>query len=183
MKAVFTLLSALFVFGLQAQGTLQFNRVLLLDNSMSSYTVPAGKVWKIEQVSSVRGRYAYAYSQNYTSNSWSTSSPNPCTGSPSGTSNVDRVLYTDCPTFGQVQINGYAYTFDSSSPVWLPAGSVVTVPGSSCVHQVNVTIAAVPYYTNLWGSNIYICGPVNLASGTTVPNSNLVSIIEFNVVP
>jgi hypothetical protein len=33
---------------LSAQGTLQFNRVLLLDHSQSPYTVPAGKVWKVE---------------------------------------------------------------------------------------------------------------------------------------
>ncbi len=49
----------LFVFGfmgVKAQGTLQFNQVLTLESSVSSclicWTVPAGKVWKIESASS-----------------------------------------------------------------------------------------------------------------------------------
>jgi hypothetical protein len=45
-----------------AQGNLQFNQVLILDGNTSTptYTVPAGKVWKVESatISSINGYLA-----------------------------------------------------------------------------------------------------------------------------
>ena len=45
-------------FGLLAQGNLQFNQVLLLNNG-TTYSVPAGKVWKLEGV--VFNSYSITY--------------------------------------------------------------------------------------------------------------------------
>lgn len=50
----FSLLVGSLVFGVKAQGTLQFNQVKLVT---SSETVPVGKVWKLESVMSPEQRY------------------------------------------------------------------------------------------------------------------------------
>ena len=46
---------------LQAQGNLQFNQVLLLNNG-TTYTVPLGKVWKLE--SAVYNTYNISYASS-----------------------------------------------------------------------------------------------------------------------
>ena len=88
-----------------AQGNLQFNQVLYLSNTsdnQTQWTVPAGKVWKIEAlgvVSSTLTVYinnAFAF---YYAGTYSNSSP-----------------------------SGY-YRNADASPIWLPAGSVL---GHNC---------------------------------------------------
>ena len=59
MKNLLFLLFLFFSLSFTAQGNLQFNQVLLLDGNTTTptYTVPAGKVWKVESatISSVNG--------------------------------------------------------------------------------------------------------------------------------
>lgn len=56
MKGFYLLFFILGFLSVKAQGTLQFNQVLTLESSTSSctvcWTVPAGKVWKVEMASS-----------------------------------------------------------------------------------------------------------------------------------
>lgn len=56
MKKILSVLFLLCGMQMFAQGSLQFNQVLILENSTnnctSCWTVPAGKVWKVEHVSS-----------------------------------------------------------------------------------------------------------------------------------
>lgn len=56
MKHFYLLFFILGFLSVKAQGTLQFNQVLTLESSTSSctvcWTVPAGKVWKVEMASS-----------------------------------------------------------------------------------------------------------------------------------
>ena len=52
-KAVLLSLFFLFFSSIYSQGNLQFNQVLNLEftgSSITSYTVPAGKIWKLENV-------------------------------------------------------------------------------------------------------------------------------------
>ena len=90
----------LFFFGLfNAQGNLQFNQVLLLSasaNNTAQWTVPLGKVWKIESL----GGYAacvYVYLNNQMAFEHS----------------------------GPVVSSGGYYRHSASSPIWLPAGTVL----------------------------------------------------------
>ena len=91
--------------GLRAQGNLQFNQVLYLSNNsdnQTQWTVPPGKVWKMEAVGVassslnvyVNNALAFIYAGAYSN---------------SGTS-------------------GY-YRNADASPIWLPAGSVL---GHAC---------------------------------------------------
>jgi hypothetical protein len=56
MKRFYLLFFILGFLSVKAQGTLQFNQVLTLESSTSNclvcWTVPAGKVWKVEMASS-----------------------------------------------------------------------------------------------------------------------------------
>ncbi len=60
---------------LKAQGTLQFNQVLLLENSTTSctacWTVPAGKVWKVEMASSNSENLVSLWLNNKEVGTWS----------------------------------------------------------------------------------------------------------------
>jgi hypothetical protein len=57
-KQIFLILFLVFGNFSFAQGNLQFNQVLLLNNG-TSYTVPSGKVWKLE--SAVYNTYSITY--------------------------------------------------------------------------------------------------------------------------
>ncbi len=105
--------------GLFSQGTLQFNRVLLVEQS--DQTVPAGKVWKVE---------SYTASSTY--------------GLHSGTPQNHVILVNN-----QSRIVGMSAGFNtnysggthgsgqfSSFPMWLPAGTVLRA--SSNVSQLSV---------------------------------------------
>ena len=87
---------------LKAQ-TLQFSRVMILNNSVS-YTVPAGKVWKVE--SAVYNSYQIGYSQ------------------------TSRVVIDGATTelIPFVFYDGNAYArapISTSFPMWLPAGTTI----------------------------------------------------------
>ncbi len=181
VRSLFVLMAVAVSGWASAQGTLQFNRVLLLDHSQSPYTVPAGKVWKIEQAVSSQGSFVSAFNPTYSNITWSTGSPNPCTGAVSGNTNYAYLVYTTCRPLAPLLVNGYKYNFNSQQPVWLPASTVLTVPGTNCVNQVNVSLGALPYYDTQLGN--YLCGPLSITAGTPVPNAYIISVIEFNIQP
>lgn len=167
---------------LSGQGTLQFNQVLVLDASSSVYTVPAGKVWKLENYSSATARYVNG-TGTALSATWSVTNPNPCDGSTSGSASVTRVTYAACQQYNnQLLINGMPISFSNDRPMWLAAGHTVELNQRICVHGATLNIAAgVPYYDN--GVGVYDCGPLSVTLGQLVPNTALLSVIEFNVVP
>ena len=82
-----------------AQGNLQFNQVLLLSatsNNASQWSVPLGKVWKIESI----GGYSpcvYVYLNN-------------------------QIAFEHS---GPVVSSGGYYRHSASSPIWLPEGTVL----------------------------------------------------------
>ncbi len=111
MKKFLSVLSffiALFFSTLTAQGTLQFNQVLLLQTSQSGTvllgTVPAGKVWKIEAVGGVPMSCFCGFSFDNGQN----------TAFHSG-GRLEGTQYRRWETEGMAQ-----------PPIWLPAGTPLT---------------------------------------------------------
>jgi hypothetical protein len=105
MRNLLFLLFLFFSWSFTAQGNLQFNQVLYLSantDNATQWTVPVGKVWKIEAVG-VYGSTLTVYLNGATSfiyaGSYSNSSP-----------------------------SGY-YRNADASPIWLPSGSIL---GQSC---------------------------------------------------
>jgi len=105
MKNLLFLLFLFFSLSFTAQGNLQFNQVVYLSantDNTTQWTVPVGKVWKIEAVG-VYGSTLTVYFNGATSfiyaGSYSNSSP-----------------------------SGY-YRNADASPIWLPGGSIL---GQSC---------------------------------------------------
>ena len=105
MRNLLFLLFLFFSLSFTAQGNLQFNQVVYLSantDNATQWTVPAGKVWKIEAVG-VYGSTLTVYLNGATSfiyaGSYSNSSP-----------------------------SGY-YRNADASPIWLPSGSIL---GQSC---------------------------------------------------
>jgi hypothetical protein len=66
MKTFLFLLVLFFLGSYNAQGNLQFNQVLVLDGNQNTptYTVPAGKVWKVESATISSGSGYLALSIN-----------------------------------------------------------------------------------------------------------------------
>jgi hypothetical protein len=163
-----------------AQGSLQFNQALLLDNSNSPYTVPAGKVWKITQNS--YGTRHFLYSTSSFSVTWSATNPNPCTGAISGSSTAISVNYSSCGGVNWPTANGHQLGQGSGLVTWLPAGTIVDVPSAPCFHTSSASIGQnVVYRDNRTSS--YLCQPLQISAGANVPNSNILSVIEFNILP
>jgi hypothetical protein len=169
------------VFG---QGTLQFNRVLLVNAGSGQVTVPAGKVWKIE----ANGLSGGIYYQNWSSSStaWSATNPNPCNGATTGSASIPYLDKLRCATSNNVLIiNGIKTIVDTQKPMWLPAATTVSISSTPCVNGASMS-AGVPYYVRDYsggGSPVYYMecdGPIQTG---TVSNSILVSIIEFNILP
>ncbi len=82
-----------------AQGNLQFNQVLLLSattNNAAQWSVPVGKVWKIEALGGFSA-YTYVYLNN------------------------QIAFEHNGPT---VSSGGY-YRHSASSPIWLPEGTIL----------------------------------------------------------
>jgi hypothetical protein len=66
MRTVLLIAILLTCLGFRAQGNLQFNQVLVLDGNQNTptYTVPAGKVWKVESATISSGSGYLALSIN-----------------------------------------------------------------------------------------------------------------------
>ena len=96
---------------LYSQGNLQFNQVLLLSatsNNASQWSVPVGKVWKIEALGA-HSPYTYVYLNNQLAFEHN--------GPVSSTS------------------GGY-YRHSASSPIWLPEGTILGhVSGNSSAYR------------------------------------------------
>ncbi|MFZ4060119.1 MAG: hypothetical protein ACOYK5_02685 [Bacteroidia bacterium] len=177
----FHLLFLLFSFGvLGAQGSLQFNQALLLDNSNSPYTVPAGKVWKITQ-NSYGTRHFLSSTSTFTAN-WSGTTPNPCSGSTSGSTLATAINFSSCGGVLAPTANGHQLGQGSGLITWLPAGTIVDVPASPCVHTASVNVGQ-NAVTRDNRTSAFLCQPIQISAGSTVPNSNILSIIEFNIIP
>jgi hypothetical protein len=170
---------------LRAQGTLQFNRVFLADISTGSLTVPVNTVWKIE-ANALSGGVRYS---NYTTTSttWSSSNPNPCNGNTSGSSGTLQYYRKfRCPDANNLMVvNSVKTRPDPNKPLWLPAGTTLAISQNICTNSVTATNSNTPYYIedNTTSPIAYYweCdGPVNPG---VVPNSILVSVIEFNIIP
>jgi len=168
------------------QFSLRFNRVLLLDVNSGSVTVPANTVWKVEATAVSGGIRYYLNSSSWSSTTWSVTNPNPCNGATSGNSGtLPRLGRARCPDANNVMvINGTRTRPDATKPLWLPAGTVVSINQSLCTNTTNYN-AATPHYTldETATPNVTLIeceGPINPG---VVPNSILVSVIEFELVP
>ncbi|MFN4911774.1 MAG: hypothetical protein ACK444_07495 [Flavobacteriales bacterium] len=101
MKKLTLILFFFVSFLCKAQGNLQFNQALLLSataNNSTQWTVPAGKVWKLESMG-VNASAVYVYFNG-------------------------TMAFEYWGATGSTGNNGYARSADSS-PLWLPAGTVV----------------------------------------------------------
>jgi hypothetical protein len=137
-----------------AQGTLQFNRVLLV--GPTPQTVPAGKVWKIENVYYETGTFKQASSGSGTCT-------NPCNGSTQIWTSYNTVSCAFSNTT-PITINGVACSLGSpGSPLWLPAGVVLSGSSKTCIDS--------GYY-----------GSCSSCPSPTVINA-YASVIEFNIIP
>jgi hypothetical protein len=138
-----------------AQGNLQFNQVLLIDNNTA--TVPAGKVWKIENIVYEAVPYFQASSGS--------GSCAPCNGSTqlwsSYTTQSCQVSSTN-----PITINGVkASAGNTGSPLWLPAGATLAGETKTCTPN-----------AGSYGGGC-ICPPPSVTAKTYI------SVIEFNIVP
>jgi hypothetical protein len=178
---VFSLLSAK-QSTLSAQGTLQFNRVILLVDTSGVQTVPAGKVWKVTYVNSSTARRVSSYSQNCCTGWWSATNPSPCSGATSGSSTASSINYANCPSGNNAfLVNGQRIAFGGGNPLWLPAGIQVEVTGTPCRNSANINAGNEVFVNNT--DNYWFCGPFSVSVSTPIQNSPMVSIIEFNILP
>ena len=105
MKNLLFLLFLFFSLSFTAQGNLQFNQVLYLSantDNTSQWTVPVGKVWKIEAV----GVYGSTLTLYF--------------------NGVMSFIYAGA--YSNSSASGY-YRNADASPIWLPSGSIL---GQSC---------------------------------------------------
>lgn len=153
-KLIFTIVLVCFVFAGFAQGTLQFSQVLLV--GPTPQTVPAGKVWKVENVIYETGTYLKA-------SSGSGQCGSPCNGSTQiWTSYSNQTCAFTSTT--QITVNGVACAIgNTGSPLWLPAGTNLSGSTKTCVDA--------GYF-----------GGCGTCPAPTVINA-YVSVIEFNVLP
>jgi len=149
--------------GIHAQGNLQFNRILLI--SSTEQAVPTGKVWKVTN----------AFVQQvprFTASSGSGSCPaGSCNGSTTRWTSFSVVNCPDISAGAQLQVNGTAVTYNTTSDLWLPEGTTVRGNEYSCISS----------------STGFFSGTVNGVSYNCVcppntPITSTVSVIEFNVV-
>lgn len=172
---------------LSAQGSLQFNQVLLLTAQTGQQTVPLGKVWKLT-AERQSGGYRYGNYSNNLNFSWTPTNPNPCNGATTGSASVRYIVKALCGTSQNgIWVNGTPLRGNQEGSLWFPAGTTVSVSASPCQNSLSPNIpAGTPYYvrdeTNLNAITAYTeCdGPLNLGA---VPNSPLYTVIEFNIVP
>ncbi len=165
----------------QAQGSLQFNQVLVFTAASGQQTVPANKVWKLESYSPSQAR-RYTYFGYYGTASWSTTNPNPCTGATSGTFSGNYFSHAACPSANtSLAINGQVVVPNSAQPLWIPANGTVEINANPCYSGASVSVGAnTPVRDDT--QNTYLCGPISINAGQ-VNNSPVVTLIEFNIVP
>jgi hypothetical protein len=180
--ALFTMVAL----NLQAQGgNLEFNQAIIMTVNSGQLTVPAGKVWKVTASTSGSSIYYSNWTSPISSLTWQVTNPNPCTGATSGSSsNIPRIYKYQCPgSNNKIEVNGKKYTLSSSSPLWLPETTTVSLSSTPCVNSVTVG-ANTPYLVNdqtPGGTTYYECdGPINPG---TVENGIIISILEFNIIP
>lgn len=124
MHRTYLFTSFLFVFLLSAhlcaQGTLQFNRVVLVSNTTA---VPAGKVWKVESVLSTSTLAA----NNNSESSVNTVSLNiVVNGTPITVERSSVGIASQTGSAGVMRAYwGYASAGVTKLPFWLPAGSTL----------------------------------------------------------
>jgi hypothetical protein len=180
---VWVLLLAFGRFNLSGQGTLQFNKAMILTSDSGQKIVPANKVWKVESYT-YNSNFRYVAYANWGNVNWNASNPNPCTGATSGTSNINYYSVGNCPSANAnffVNGNRAGSTTFNSFPLWLPAGINVLVSSNVCYSTVSFSVPAnTPVRDD--NTNAYLCGPINVTAGP-VPNSPVVSILEFNIIP
>lgn len=107
MRKLIVIASLFCLVSIVAQGNLQFNQVLLLSsstNNLSQWTVPQGKTWKIEAIGGNQ-----SYISVYLNNQYAFEYHG---GGGSSGANIAYLRHS------------------SSSPVWLPAGTVLGHSGN-----------------------------------------------------
>jgi hypothetical protein len=119
MKKIFTLAILLFSMASYAQGNLQFNQVLTYSGTLNcgqaspTWTVPAGKVWKIEYRSTVIGNPNYDNSQGVVG-----------PYGPLFSLNGIKVSDTHGPS-SSIPNNSWGLTSDVKQPMWLKSGDQI----------------------------------------------------------
>ncbi len=168
---------------LSGQGTLQFNKAMILTSDSGQKTVPANKVWKVESYSFSQTLFYNAFG-NYGNINWSNSNQNPCTGATSGSSTINFFLMSSCPTLNSgLLVNGFkvhAATYNAM-PIWMPEGSSLLVYSIPCFNTVSFSVPSNTAVRDNSNGSV-LCGPINVTAGA-VPNSPVVSILEFNIIP
>lgn len=161
MKTLLFCILVSFGYALQAQGTLEFNQVMIVNNSPQ--TVPAGKVWKI---TSVYGFNPY-FCQNLNSTCYYGAGNSVSMAVSSFKINGNTVL-SEC-TINRI----YASTnCTSSNTVWSNAES-------SC----GAILGAFGYANKSANPNLL---PIWIPAGTVLQSDGtqvFLSVVEFNVIP
>ena len=155
-KILFSSLCVLFALSLKAQGNLQFNQVLNIENGMN-YTVPTGKVLKIESINYVNPSAIVNYS-SCTIN---------CPGC--GASSGVTCYYT---SINYLRIGNNIYSASTA-----PGGVYINSGGACSVCPATQTLSVSP-------TNLIL--PIWLGSGKNVnvlASGIFISAIEFNIVP
>lgn len=160
-----------------AQGySLKFSQVKLIGTTLE--TVPAGKVWKIENVilpnlpfvkfsQSLGGSCGCSSSSSYSRDEYVTS-------------------YTGIELAGRnnISINGISYAMNpntsTSNVVWLPAASTVAAIQQTTPQQ-KVHAGGSSCYAPWWLDGVYQdCNPYTPVQVTITP---LITVIEFDLIP
>lgn len=169
MKKVLILLLILIPFIAMAQGNLQFNQVLDLTNS-ANYTVPVGKVFKVESVNApnavVTGSYigygssfGFDGTYYYVACSYNVSNiiciGSICLGGAQWSDGSVKVVNDPphdtighCPSIST--IGGYLYPSSSSGypifnlPIWLKEGQQINIMGGSGILVSGIEFNVVP---------------------------------------
>jgi hypothetical protein len=161
MKKVLVFFFICFLAQLQSQGTLQFNQIKLV--SANTDSVPANKVWKIENV-------FIGQVNRFQASSGSGGGCSNCNGS---TTNWTSFQILACPASSdfqsraQMKINGAPVWYNSGSPIWLPSGS---------------TLQGMDYNCNS-GSGGFTGQGYNCFCPPPTTVYSTITVIEFNVVP
>lgn len=176
MKTKFlTTLMMLFVTICSAQN-LEFNQVILIDSIAD--TVPAGKVWKVENV--LIGNKTFVKFQASAGGSCGCSSSH----SYAHYDYVTAYTVQEFADWNNIEINGVEYCFhpqnNISNVIWIPAGSTVRA-----VQQMTPVQQSSPggtgCYAPWWLDGVY--QNCNAFTPSRVLVTPLVSVIEFNIVP